>query len=158
MSKTISQKNRGLSTYEGVPRNIDGSIQMEALSQPKTLYYQNRPRKFKIFVGAKDYHTIQQKGMLKIMGMDYVIHYRNGKENKAADALSRRGIEDGAILAFSGAVPESVIEVTKSYQADEECKKLINNLILEPTGKEPYTYNQELIKYKDCFYIGFRGT
>lgn len=40
---------------------------------------------------------------------------------------------------------------------DEECKKLITSLILQPTRKEPYTYNQELINYKNRLHIESGG-
>ncbi len=39
--------------------------------------------------------TIQQKGMLKLLGLDYTIQYKRGKEIKVVDALSRRGFEEG---------------------------------------------------------------
>jgi hypothetical protein len=36
-------------------------------------------------------HTfIQKKGLTKLLGLNYQIIYRRGKENKAANALSRR--------------------------------------------------------------------
>lgn len=34
---------------------------------------------------------LQQKGMMKLMGLNYTIQYKKGKENAAANALSRRG-------------------------------------------------------------------
>ncbi len=33
--------------------------------------------------------ALQQRGMLKLMGLDYTILYKKGKEHLAADALSR---------------------------------------------------------------------
>jgi RNase H-like domain found in reverse transcriptase len=35
-------------------------------------------------------HSLQHKGLCKLMGLDYVIHYKKGTKNRAADALSRR--------------------------------------------------------------------
>nr|CAD1842688.1 unnamed protein product [Ananas comosus var. bracteatus] len=44
---------------------------------------------------------MQQKGMLKLMGFNYIIAYRKGKENLAADALSRRKTDTRSITASS---------------------------------------------------------
>lgn len=44
--------------------------------------------------------------------------------------------------------------MNQSYQGDEECKKLITLLTLQPTDIGPYTYNQVLLKYKGRLYIG----
>ena len=36
-------------------------------------------------------HTeLQKKGVSKLLGLDYTIHYQQGKENKVVDALLRR--------------------------------------------------------------------
>ena len=37
---------------------------------------------------------LQKKGLMKLLGLDYTIQYRKGKENKVVDALSRMYEED----------------------------------------------------------------
>ncbi len=44
---------------------------------------------------------MQQKGMMKLMGSDYTIVYRKGKENKVADALSRLGWGEAQNMAVT---------------------------------------------------------
>lgn len=41
---------------------------------------------------------LQQKWLTKLMGLDYGIQYRRGKENVVAGALSRRGGENAEML------------------------------------------------------------
>ena len=48
------------------------------------------------------------------MGLDYVIQFRKGKENIAADALSHCQ-EEGVCVAISTVVPDWLQEVTNSY-------------------------------------------
>lgn len=92
--------------------------------------------------------------MLKLMGLDYVIQYRKGKENRVADALSRKESEEGAIQAISGTIPEWITEIVKSYETNEHCRKLTASLTLQPTDQNHYTYKQGLIRYKGRLYIG----
>ncbi|XP_027067344.1 uncharacterized protein [Coffea arabica] len=60
------------------------------------------------------------------MGLNYKIHYKKGKENVAADALSRRASkEEGEYAEQTCIISEWVKEVIKSYQEDEQVQKLI---------------------------------
>ena len=43
--------------------------------------------------------------MSKLLGLDYVIQYRQGKENTVADALSRQ-VENGVCNAITLVVPD----------------------------------------------------
>jgi hypothetical protein len=47
---------------------------------------------------------IQHKLLVKLMGYNYTIEYKRGKENKAVDALSRRPQPD-SINAISTTIP-----------------------------------------------------
>ena len=46
----------------------------------------------------------QEKWLVKLMGYNFTIDYKKGKDNVVADALSR-GEEDGEINAISALVP-----------------------------------------------------
>lgn len=58
---------------------------------------------------------MEQKRMLKLMGFNYTIQYKTGKENAAADALFRRG-GGGITLAITAVIPAWVQQVVESYK------------------------------------------
>jgi len=60
----------------------------------------------------------KKKGMAKLMGLDYSIQYKWGKENVATDALSRCQ-EESSSTAIIVVVPEWCQEVIGNYANDE---------------------------------------
>ena len=51
-------------------------------------------------------HThLQKKGMARLMGLDYVIQYRKGRENKVVDVLSRC-TEEAMVTSITMVVPD----------------------------------------------------
>lgn len=85
----------------------------------------------KHFIEQKINTATQQERMLKLMGLNYIIQYKKGRENRMADALSRKEIEESSSQAISGAIPARVVEITNSYQGDEECQRLIAQLTVQ---------------------------
>ena len=99
-------------------------------------------------------HTqLQRKGVSKLLGLDYTIHYRQGKENKVADALSRRE-EQASCCAITTVVPDWVKEIIESYEHTEWLKDLQKQLTMEPTGSKGYTMTKGLIRYRDRIVVG----
>jgi len=62
---------------------------------------------------------MQRKAMTRLMGLQFKIVYRQGKENIAADALSRMP-HMMALQAVSWVHPQWVQEVLNSYATDME--------------------------------------
>ncbi len=157
-SKAISQKNLGWSIYEKEFLAI-----LMAIS--KWRHYLSTRQ----FVIKMDHESlkhlleqiistvIQQRGLLKLLGLNYVIHYKKGRENKAADVLSRRGFEEGSNQAISTAIPEWATEVLSSYMEDQEFQRLISQLTLQSYDSVPYTYVQGMLRYKGRLYIWSSG-
>jgi len=60
-------------------------------------------------------HThLQRKRVSNLLGLDYTIQYRKGKENMVADALSR-GEENGSYKVVTIVTPEWIKEVVDRY-------------------------------------------
>lgn len=77
------------------------------------------------FLLQQKLHTqLQKKGMAKLMGLDYTIQYKKGKDNVMADALSRCQ-EEGEAVAITALVPDWYQEVATSYDSDGQVKGLL---------------------------------
>lgn len=62
------------------------------------------PKSLKFLLQQRLHAQLQKKGMTKLMLLDYVIQYRKGKENKAANALSKC-VEEGTMALITSVVP-----------------------------------------------------
>lgn len=100
---------------------------------------------------------VQQKGMMKLLGLDYVIQYKKGRENIIADALSRRGFEEGANNAITTITHTWLLEITESYREDKMAQKLMTELVSQVSADSPYSYTQGVIRYKGRIYVGSKG-
>lgn len=82
---------------------------------------------------------MQQKWITKLMGFDYEIVFRAGKENLAADALSRHGNEMAATnLALTTVQPTWLHVLKHSVEVDEELQGLISQLTQHPQDHPKY--------------------
>lgn len=79
------------------------------------------------FLGERITTPAQQKWLLKLIGYDYSIHYKAGKNNVAPDALSRKG-EFAALTRVSRPVHQFVQDIQKAYLHDDVTKEIIKQL------------------------------
>lgn len=97
---------------------------MEALLLSTSLIIKTDQQSLKYIQEQKLTDGIQHKLLIKLLGYNYTVEYKKGKENKVADALSR--IKHKLLSMFTSAtIPISITDVTKSYTEDDKCKELI---------------------------------
>lgn len=91
---------------------------------------------------------IQQQWLPKLLEFDYEIQYRQGKDNVAADALSR--VEGAEVLHMSMSVSDCDLmkEIKEGYNQDDEMKQIIEKLKKEPGGKKHYSWVQNILRRK----------
>lgn len=102
---------------------------------------------------------LQQKWLAKLLGMNYEIVYKKGKNNKVADALSRLPEVNGDVQlnAISSVQCHWLHEVTNSYNQDSCAQNAINNLIAGAQNHTAWQLQQWVLKYHGKIYVGSQG-
>ena len=96
---------------------------------------------------------LQRKAMTRLMGLQFKVLYRKGKENLAADALSRVG-HLMALQAISSTTPVWLQAVLNSYHTDVEARQLLQSLSVNSPNEQGFSLTDGLIRYKDHIWIG----
>ncbi len=95
--------------------------------------------------------------MLKLMGLEYTIKYRKGKENLAADALSRVVPELSDNQAITASIPAWIEEIAGSYEGDSKAQQLLMDTLLPQTATGDYSQQHGILRYKRRLYVGSNG-
>lgn len=91
---------------------------------------------------------IQQQWLPKLLEFDYEIQYRQGKENVAADALSR--VEGAEVLHMAMTVMNCDLmkNIQEAYAGDNKIKELIEELKEKPNGRKHFSWVQGVLRRK----------
>jgi hypothetical protein len=154
LSKSLGKKAAEMSTYDKEAIAI-----IEALKKWKhylaeaTGILRTDQQSLKFMGEQRLVQGIKHKLLIKLMGYNYKIEYKKGKENKAADALWRRP-QIESINALSSAVPLWIHDVQPSYVDDVKWRELEKQLHIKPDSVPHFTLTNGLIRYKGRLYIG----
>jgi hypothetical protein len=96
----------------------------------------------------------QQKWVTKILGYDFEIVYKKGKQNVVADALSRKDEDVEAFLyAIAIIQPDWIIEARDEWKNDEKVWTLIERLQQDSGASDTFTWKNDSLWYKDRLYL-----
>jgi hypothetical protein len=89
-----------------------------------------------------------------MLGYDFEIIYKKGKQNVVADALLRK---DEDVQAFLYAIlilqPEWIDEARDEWKNDEEVWTLIHKLQQDPNASDTFSWKNDSLWYKDRLYL-----
>lgn len=154
LSKALSEKNKHLSIYD---KEFMALI-MAVERWRSYLQYQE-------FVILTDHQSLcylesqqlqsdlQRKAMSKLMGLQFRIVYRKGRENLAADALSRMG-SVLSLQTVSEVQPMWLQEILNSYMTDPVAQQLLAQLAVSSPNEEGFSIHQGLIKKGNQLWVG----
>jgi hypothetical protein len=100
---------------------------------------------------------MQCKAMPRLMGLHFKIVYRKGKENLAADALSRVA-HLHAIQAVSMVQPDWAQDILHSYSTDPRPQQLLTQLAVHSPNLAGYSLDEGLIRYNNQIRIANSST
>lgn len=108
----------------------------------------------------------QQHWLSKLLGYDFVIEYKPGKENKVVDALSRQVEDTNALLrqavvgdmqtttlsAISVPIPQWLDEVKATYQLSDHIQVLFQKYITNSLSHN-WKMHDGILFYKNRIYL-----
>lgn len=157
MSKSLSQRHLGLSTYEKELLAIVMAVKKwrNYLLGHKFIIKTDHEA-LKYFMEQKLTTLVQQKWVSKLLGFDYSIQYKKGKENLVADALSRRQEGECSYLTTE-VTPTWKLEVGKSMENDNEAQELIAQLLIDAESLPEYQYKDGILRKQGKIYLCSSG-
>jgi transposase InsO family protein len=128
LSKALAPRHQALSVYDKEMLAVVFAVQHwrpYLLGNHFKIFTDHRTIEY--FLGQRITTPAQQKWLLKLIGYDYSIHYKAGKNNAAPDALSRKS-ELSALTGVSQPIYQFVQEIQESCLSDGPTKDIIQQL------------------------------
>jgi hypothetical protein len=126
LSKALGEKHKNLSIYEKEFLALIMAVEKWRPYLQRQEFIIQTDHKSLEYLKEQNLHSdMQRKAMTKLMGLQFKIVYKRGKENLAADALSRVA-HLMALQAVSILQPQWVQEVINSYATDSKAQELLS--------------------------------
>ncbi|GJX59479.1 retrotransposon-related protein [Tanacetum coccineum] len=150
LNKTLALKHKSLSAYEKELLVVVLALQkwrgylLDTHFKIKTDHFS-----LKYVLDQRITTPFQSKWLPKLLGFDYEIEYKQGKDNVVVDALSRvqRKRELFALLSASTS-NEFMDSVTALWTTDHMLKAIVEKLRLGPVENSKYTWHDQQLRRK----------
>jgi hypothetical protein len=103
--------------------------------------------------------TAQQKWLYKLLGFDFSIEYKKGRENIVVNALSRRDEtvskeeqKSAELVALSSPTPNWVEVIKEEVDNDKDLQELIQR-VKDGEALGPWQHREGVLFYKDRIYL-----
>lgn len=157
LSKGLAPKHQKLSTYEKELLAVVLATQKwRTYLQGHHFIIKTDHQSLKYLLEQKLTTLMQQKWLAKLMGLDYEIVYKKGKENVVADALSRLPTDHstGKLLQISVVQHSWLSDVLQSYEGDLQAKGILTDLAAQTADARTYQYCKGLIQKEGKIFVG----
>ncbi|CAM8924213.1 unnamed protein product [Rhodiola kirilowii] len=155
ISRKLGPRHQSLSVYEKELLAVVHAV------QTWSSYLSHRPfliktdqRSLKYLLEQKITTPFQHMWVSKLMGYSFEIQYKQGKENFAADALSR--VPDSQLLSItlSQAHHGFYDSLKLLWQTDSKLSKIISDIQADPTSHPKYTFTNGELRHGGKLVVG----
>ncbi|RLN25665.1 uncharacterized protein C2845_PM07G31520 [Panicum miliaceum] len=154
LSKALGEKHKQLSIYEEEFLALLMAVEKWRQYLQEHEFIIRTDHKSLAYLNEQNLHSdMQRKAMASLMGLKFKILYKKGKENVAADALSRVA-HLMTLQVVSEVQPVWVQEVLNSYSTDSQAQTLIAQLAVHSPNAAGYSLDKGLIRYNGKLWIG----
>ncbi|KAL0385791.1 UNVERIFIED_CONTAM: Retrovirus-related Pol polyprotein from transposon [Sesamum radiatum] len=154
-SKKLSSRMQVSSTYER---------EMFAITEAVRKWRQYLlGRKFNIYTDQKSLRGLlnqtmqtpaQQKWLTKLLGYDFAIHYKPGRENKVADALSRHPLATAlSFTSVSSSISHLLNKFREYYASNPSGKALVSQLLQKQGTPLHFSSRHGLVFFKHRLFV-----
>ena len=147
-SKALSPSHQNKSTYD---KEMLAIVRAATRWRPyligRRFQIKTDHKSLKYFLERKISSPEQQKWVTKLLGFDFEITYKKGKENVLADALSQLP-EQAEISAVSLSTSDFLKDIKREWQEDLETSKIIKKLEEAPSSVAHYNRDSKELCYK----------
>ena len=142
LSKALAQQHKHLSIYEKESLALIMAVEKWRQYLQHHEFIIRTDHKSLTYLTEQNLHSdMQRKAMNMLMGLQFKVVYRKGKENAAADALSRVG-HLLAIQAQSTMQPIWIQELLNSYATDPKAQQLLTQLAITSPNAKGYSLDK----------------
>ncbi|CAN6166876.1 unnamed protein product [Urochloa humidicola] len=155
ISKALGPRSQGLSTYEKEYMAILMAIQQWRPYLQHAEFEIHTDQRSLVQLNQQRLHTTwQQKVFTKLLGLQYKIIYKQGVENRVADALSRKSSHDSVCFSVSVSSPKWLHDVVEGYWSDAFSSSVVTRLSIDANAVPHFTLKDGLLRYKNRVWIG----
>ncbi|XP_019266920.1 PREDICTED: uncharacterized protein LOC109244312 [Nicotiana attenuata] len=108
----------------------------------------------KFLLDQKLHTGSQMKWIAKLMQFDFVIEYKKGRENKAADSLSRVPSGELAMILLTPTSHELLQRIKDSWEKDKEVAEIIAHIQKQGEEQKGYTFVNQQLRRKGKLVVG----
>lgn len=154
MSKALSPRYQGLSTYEKEYLAIIVAVDQWRPYLQHSEFTIHTDQRSLIHLETQWLTTTwQQRAFTKLLGLNYTIRYKKGKENSAADALSRANFSE-SLATISCCRPAWLEDIASSYNSNPQAQRLLEQLAVRDDPKGRFSLHQVLLLFRSRIWLG----
>lgn len=154
LSKALGLKNRHLSIYEKEFLALIMAVDKWRPYLQRGEFEIRTDHKSLSFLGDQVLQSeLQRKAMAKLMGLQFKVVYKPGKENTVADALSRVG-QLMALQTVTEVQPLWIQEIVNSYVTDFDAQTLLAQLCVQSPDASGYWLHKGIIRKDKLIWVG----